>query len=55
MLKMSDWEIHKPAGEMDGGEEDVCVCVCVCVCTISRKLPFFVWKPQGLWRLAMLQ
>lgn len=27
MLKMSDWEIHKPAGEMDGGEEGVCVCV----------------------------
>ena len=25
MLKMSDWEIHKPVGGMDGGEEDVCV------------------------------
>jgi len=40
MLKMSDWEIHKPAGEMDGGEEDVCV-------YNQQKAPFYVWKSQG--------
>lgn len=54
MLKMSTGRFT--IAEMDGGEEerDDGMCVCV-VCTISRKLPFFVWKPQGLWRLAMLQ
>ena len=44
MLKMSDWEIHKPAGEMDGGEENVCVCVYVCVlCVQSAESSLFLF------------
>ena len=38
---------------MDRGEGGACVCVHAR--TISRKLPFLVWKSRGLWRRVMLQ